>query len=273
MSQPWMKFYPSDWRADPALRTCSLAARGLWIEMLALMHEAQPYGHLLINSNKVTPEQLAVLVGAPAKQVREMLLMLAKAGVYSIDEKTGDIISRRMLRDKAKAERDKANGKGGGNPRLKQGVNPQDNRVDKAQIPEARSQKPESNSELRSGADAPRDFRAELFSEGLKKLAAITGKTPDSSRSLVGKWLKSVNDEAIHVLGAIEDAERNRVADPVAWINRALQPRMNQNANGRRSVQDAAADLHARVAAFDEPPPGGLRDGTGKADVRLLPAR
>lgn len=40
MSDPWLKFYPTDWRSDPALKMCSLAARGLWIEMIALMHEA-----------------------------------------------------------------------------------------------------------------------------------------------------------------------------------------------------------------------------------------
>jgi len=49
MKQPWLKFFPSDWRADPALRMCSLAARGLWIEMLCLMHEARPHGSLLVN--------------------------------------------------------------------------------------------------------------------------------------------------------------------------------------------------------------------------------
>ena len=30
---PWLKFYPSDWRADIALRVCSIAARGLYFEM------------------------------------------------------------------------------------------------------------------------------------------------------------------------------------------------------------------------------------------------
>ena len=46
--RPWMKFYPADWRAEPSLRFTSLAARGLWIEMLALMHEATPRGSLLV---------------------------------------------------------------------------------------------------------------------------------------------------------------------------------------------------------------------------------
>jgi hypothetical protein len=48
---PWMKFYPADWRSDPMLRLCSLAARGLWAEMICLMHEAEPYGSLLVNGN------------------------------------------------------------------------------------------------------------------------------------------------------------------------------------------------------------------------------
>lgn len=133
---------------------------------------------------------------------------------------------------------------------------------------ENRKTETESNSEANaSGADAPRDIRADLFDKGLKSLALMTGKTPDSCRSLVGRWLKSVNDEAIHVLGAIEDAERNRVADPVAWINKTLQPRQG---NGRKTVQQASSDLLDKIRAFDEPAPGELRRGAGQADVRLL---
>src|ERR1019366_1013531 len=52
----------------------------------------------------------------------------------------GTIFSRRMKRDVEKAERDKANGKAGGNPRLNAGVNP----PDKVQSPEARSQNPKA---------------------------------------------------------------------------------------------------------------------------------
>ncbi len=119
---------------------------------------------------------------------------------------------------------------------------------------------------------AARDFRGDLFGIGLKTLAEITGKTPDSCRSLVGRWLKAVDDEAIHVLGAIENAARNRVADPVAWITRGLQAHQ-RGFNGKRTVQDAARDQLARLRALDEPSPTGLRDGTGESPVRLLPAR
>jgi uncharacterized protein YdaU (DUF1376 family) len=125
-----------------------------------------------------------------------------------------------------------------------------------------------------SGAGAPVDHRKRLFDEGLKKLAAMTGKGPDACRSFVGKCLKAAEDNAVTVLGLIEDAERNQTVNPTAWIVARLQP--TGNPNGRRTVQDAARDLHEnlleRIAAFDEPAPRGICDGTGPDVVRLLPA-
>lgn len=139
MNAPWLKFYPSDWRADPALRMCSMAARGLWVEMLCLMHEAEPYGSLRVNKQPINDKQLASLCGVGTKEVSKALEELEAAGVFSRDDH-GVIYSRRMERDKAKADRDKENGKSGGNPNLTKGVNPQDNGVDKAHIPEPRNQ-------------------------------------------------------------------------------------------------------------------------------------
>lgn len=136
---PWMKFYPSDWRADPALRMCSLAARGLWMEMLCVMHEN--CGYLSINGNPVTVLQLTNLAGGG--EVIELLAELEGAGVFSRHEQGGAIYSRRMLRDIEKAGRDKANGKRGGSPMLKGRVNPSTEGQDKAQKPEARSHIPE----------------------------------------------------------------------------------------------------------------------------------
>jgi hypothetical protein len=140
MSNPWLKFYPSDWRSDPALRMCSIAARGLWMEMLCVMHENG--GDLEINSKALTPRQLANLAGCGVDEVDTLLSELEDAGVFSRRE-DGTIYSRRMIRDAEKAEADKANGRKGGNPKIKGGVNPPDKGEDKAQKPEARSQIPE----------------------------------------------------------------------------------------------------------------------------------
>lgn len=156
-----MKFYPSDWRADPALRMCSVGARGLWMEMLCIMHEAEPYGSLRVNGRAVTDQQLAALAGSSVKEVSTWLSELDTAGVFSRDDE-GAIISRRMQRDKAKADADKSNGRRGGNPKLRMGVNPHDNppvgEGDKAQKPEARSQKETTPSGVVSAAPPTGDL-------------------------------------------------------------------------------------------------------------------
>jgi hypothetical protein len=157
--QPWMKFYPADWRADPALRMCSFAARGLWVDMMTLMHEAEPYGHLLVSGRAPSARQLAALLGGNVKEIEGLIEELAEAGVFSKTD-DGVVFSRRMTRDHIKAQADKANGRKGGNPRVKPGANPTVDGGDnpgvedtvnpgltggvKAQKPEARSQKEDS---------------------------------------------------------------------------------------------------------------------------------
>src|SRR4051812_9069296 len=76
--RPWLKFFPSDWRGDAYLAMCSLSARGLLIEMMCLMHGADPYGHLLLNGAKPTDAELTRLVGATSatelRRLRDELL-------------------------------------------------------------------------------------------------------------------------------------------------------------------------------------------------------
>lgn len=99
--RPWFKFYPGDWRADEALRLCSLAARGLWLECMCVMHKAEPYGHLLVRGLSPSPSQLAALVGATPDQIEALLQELEWAGVFS-RTREGVIYSRRMTADERK---------------------------------------------------------------------------------------------------------------------------------------------------------------------------
>jgi uncharacterized protein YdaU (DUF1376 family) len=107
-----------------------------------------------------------------------------------------------------------------------------------SQLPSQSRKDPEANA---SGADAPVDHRKRLFSEGLQKLAAMTGKGPDACRSFVGKCLKAASDDAIVVLGLIEDAERNQVVDPSAWIVARLKP--TEKGNGKAQGGSLVATL------------------------------
>ncbi len=157
--KPWMKFFPADWRADPALRMCSVAARGVWMEVLCLMHEAAPRGSLLVNGQPVSERQLASLCGITPRETAACMHELQEAGVYSTDS-DGTIFSRRMRRDDEKALRDKRNGSIGGNPNIVGGVNPplnpRYNGGDKAQKLEARDQSKEKKEMFRTVAGATR---------------------------------------------------------------------------------------------------------------------
>jgi hypothetical protein len=80
-----------------------------------------------------------------------------------------------------------------------------------------------------SGARAPSgvvafDARKQLFDEGLPLLARATGRPEQSLRSVVGKWLKAVNDDAERLTRVIAETVRDRRADPVSWIERSLKP-------------------------------------------------
>lgn len=122
-------------------------------------------------------------------------------------------------------------------------------------------------------ADASPDVRTMLFNSGLDRLARITGKTPSSCRSLIGRWLKQVDDEAVHVLAAIDDAVQERVADPVAWINARLAPHRKERGHGGNrkgsSIIAAADQLVERIRQFD----AGAGGDEGEATLRLLPKR
>lgn len=118
MKYPWFKFYPSDWRAEPSLRMVSLEARGLWIECLCVMHEAEPYGHLVVRGVPLEAPGLASISGASEQTVRSCLHELEEAGALSRN-RDGIVYCRRMVRDAKNRERAKIHGKKGGNPALK----------------------------------------------------------------------------------------------------------------------------------------------------------
>ncbi len=117
MKLPSFQFYPGDWMKDPALRSVSLEARGLWIDMLCLLFESGRRGYLQHATGKpVSDEQLARMTGGSAEQVSRLLRELEDSGVFSRTEH-GMIYSRRMIRDERKrAACSDAGKKGGGNP-------------------------------------------------------------------------------------------------------------------------------------------------------------
>ena len=124
MKRPSFQFYPADWRTDASLQVCSLEARGLWVEILCLLHdlgqkEGARYGHLEMNGVALDWEKLSRLVGIDEELLTELMQELEGAGVFSRDE-GGVIYSRRFARDEVlKQVRAKAGSKGGSKTQAK----------------------------------------------------------------------------------------------------------------------------------------------------------
>lgn len=217
--QPWMKFFPADWQSDVLLRSCSIAARGLWIELLCIMQKADPVGHLLVNGKAPAPSLLAVLCGTSEKEIRRLLDELRAAGVF--DEVEGVIVSRRMVRDVEKAERDKANGKRGGNPAVMVGVNPpvkpSVERGDKAHIPEARSQKNTNGASAPIEPAAPDPF--EVFWSLYPKRDGSNPKKP--AKTKFEKLVRAGTDPERIIAGARRMAIRH--PKPTVYVPQAIK--------------------------------------------------
>ena len=118
IKRPAFQFYPADWRKDAALQSCSLAAQGLWVNMMCIAHECEPYGHLTINGNPMQPGQIARLVGLSAKECGALLKELHDCGVASVAE-CGSIFSRRMVRDEEIRNKRAAGGEEGSSHGIK----------------------------------------------------------------------------------------------------------------------------------------------------------
>jgi hypothetical protein len=127
------QWFWSDWLGDQGVRRLTLAERGLWIDLLALMAAASPAGHLCDGSgNPLSDGDIARLTNAPsAEEVGDLIASILRKGVASRD-RAGRLFNRRMIRDAQKrAEKEAlsakraANGRlGGAATRLKWNVNP-----------------------------------------------------------------------------------------------------------------------------------------------------
>ena len=51
---PALQFYGGDWRKDPGIQALNYFDRGVWFEMLLMMHESEDRGKLVLNG-RATP--------------------------------------------------------------------------------------------------------------------------------------------------------------------------------------------------------------------------
>jgi hypothetical protein len=115
---PAFQFYPGDWRKDVGVQSLNYFDRGVWHEMLCLMHESERRGVLTLNGQAMSDDSLGRLLGLDKQTLTTTLNTLLTSGVASREAQTGAIFCRRMVRDEKLREVRAAAGKLGGNPLL-----------------------------------------------------------------------------------------------------------------------------------------------------------
>lgn len=96
--RPAFQYYPGDFKRDTALQSCGFYARSVWREMMDLMHDGEPYGHLTANGEQITAAELSRIVGEPVRKVSAAIDELERKKIFSRTD-CGVIFSRRMVRD------------------------------------------------------------------------------------------------------------------------------------------------------------------------------
>lgn len=225
-AKPWMKFYPRDWRGDQALRAVSMAARGFWLECLCIMHEANPYGHLLLNGEQLEGGALARMTGASADEVSAWMAELRKAGVLSV-ARNGTVFSRRMVKDDVASKKGKKEAeKRWAQPSENEGKRDEPNGVPKA---DPNAKRPEAREFSLVGGEASAKTIADHFADFRKAYPRRDGQDPkEPARKKFEAAIKSgVKPEAIiaaAVAFAAAEAKRGKVGTQfiphsAVWLN------------------------------------------------------
>lgn len=99
--RPSYQWYPGDFKRDTGLQACSFMARSVWREMLDLMHDGEPYGHLAIGGVAMSAHAVSRMIGIDLRTFNKIVAELEQFCVYSVST-DGLIYSRRMVRDEAR---------------------------------------------------------------------------------------------------------------------------------------------------------------------------
>lgn len=258
--EPWLKFFHADWQSDESVQMCSLAARGLWFELILFMHKSESYGHLFINGRPPTMDELIRAVRPKSR--REFLDAMAELEQHHVYSKTteGVIFCRRMVRRRARVEASRENGSLGGRPtkpnsNLDGNLDPNLTRnLEKT----PRSQKLEARSQKQKRGGSPRPIftgqRFVVFEWFLEKAERVLGQYFEDFD--IHSWFYDVDTAAVKSAQVIPDHDSGR------WLIAQLTTEAKRRGlpiAGEKSPDDPYANL---TSAWECRECGQVHEGT-----------
>lgn len=189
MKMPALQFYPADWRKDLAVQALGYHDRGVWFEMLCLMHESSERGVMLLNGAPIAEDVIARLLGLDNQTFNQTLGTLLTYGVAKRRQDDNAIFSKRMVDDEKLCQIRREAGKLGGNPAL---LKQKRTTVDK-QIPTPSSSSSSSSTDSKAAAAGILAYLNEKTSKNFKpvkaNLSLITARlseaTVDECRAVI----------------------------------------------------------------------------------------
>jgi hypothetical protein len=276
--RPAFMFYPADHRKDAELQSCSLAARGLWMELICIMHQCEPYGSLKINGQPMKTAQIGRLVGETEDALIVLLKELGDAGVYSREE-DGTIFSRRMKRDeRLRIVRAEA-GKKGGNPSLlNHEVNQKDNQRDNLTPKQRRKQKPTLSFSVPVSVSNINNTIPPRFSDYFDILKSIPGYPFDIETDFAFLQEKETDFPTVDILSLLKtwrtyllDAPLKKNARPRSQLLRQFEfsMKLNRNQKAASAVPEAAGEnILDQITAAEAALADEVQDGIGDESLQ-----
>ncbi len=242
MKRPSFQFYPGDWSSNPNLKRCSFAEKGIWLEVMCLMHDQPEYGLIrwtireISEAVKCKPAELQALVRKGVMKGDDAQLAAAFVYVPRSGRKDGEPVtlvaiqagpiwySSRMVKDEyVRTIRAEAGGNGEtpkaapkpplGEP-IGGGIGPHGS---------SSPSSPSGNSSeaKASGGEPPSIDLAELIF-GLGVPLLLTAGVPEkNARSMLGLMRKTHGAEA--VIAALQRCADERALQPVEFLQGCLK--------------------------------------------------
>ncbi|HSR77588.1 MAG TPA: hypothetical protein VLN57_13465 [Xanthobacteraceae bacterium] len=208
-------WYWNDWTGDLALKKCSRAAQGFWMQLLAIAAAATPRGHIVVGNKPCTVDDLSLLLSDRKRDIKRWLTELEANKVFSRTE-DGTMFCRRMVRE------DEARRSRGSQSKAKRKLNRSNKSPKQLELPETESEKtpPQTQEEQSSSSQDPLSLESSL--------------TP----------LTDVSEEEEQVKIEIRDPEGGRFA-PLGDLVRPIAHRLT----GRSPPKPKGRALQAQIKA------------------------
>ena len=179
---PAIQFYVGDWRKDVGVQSLDFRDRGIWFEVICLMHESEDRGRLVLNGEPMPDPAVARLLGLQVDEWREVRGRLLDYGVASEDD-DGALVNRRMVKDEEiRRKRAEAGAKGGRRSRASREAKGQQKPSKAGSKPEGRGAAPDKDERATSPSKTEANPK-QKDTPSVSSSASATPSSPDGDTS------------------------------------------------------------------------------------------